>query len=95
MTVLLQTPHIKTFEEYLKYDDGTDTLYELVDGVLVPMADPIGRHDSFTSCLCNTLECHFAEEELAFVARPQLSVKINLSGRRPTGRKPDLAIVTK
>jgi len=95
MTVLLHPPQIKTFEEYLKYDDGTDTLYELVEGVLVPMADPIGRHESFTSCLCNTLECHFAEEELDFVARPQLSVKIDLPGRRPTGRKPDLAIVTK
>ena len=95
MVQALTTPQIKTFEEYLKYDDGTDTLYELVEGVLVPMADPIGRHESFTSCLCNTLECHFAEEELDFVARPQLSVKIDLPGRRPTGRKPDLAIVTK
>jgi Uma2 family endonuclease len=27
-----------TFEEYLEYDDGTDTRYELVDGELVPMA---------------------------------------------------------
>ncbi|NJL23339.1 MAG: Uma2 family endonuclease, partial [Leptolyngbyaceae cyanobacterium SM1_3_5] len=26
-----------TFEEYLAYDDGTDTRYELVDGVLVEM----------------------------------------------------------
>ena len=24
-----------TFEEYLAYDDGTDTRYELVNGVLV------------------------------------------------------------
>lgn len=26
---------IFTFEEYLAYDDGTDTRYELVDGELV------------------------------------------------------------
>jgi Uma2 family endonuclease len=26
-----------TLEEYLSYDDGTDTRYELVDGVLVAM----------------------------------------------------------
>jgi Uma2 family endonuclease len=26
-----------TIEEYLNYDDGTDTRYELVDGVLVEM----------------------------------------------------------
>jgi Uma2 family endonuclease len=27
-----------TFKEYLAYDDGTDTRYELVDGELVPMS---------------------------------------------------------
>lgn len=26
-----------TFEEFLAYDDGTDTRYELVNGVLVEM----------------------------------------------------------
>lgn len=30
-------PKIFTFEEYLAYDDGTDTRYELVDGELVEM----------------------------------------------------------
>jgi Uma2 family endonuclease len=31
------TPQIFTLEEYLVYDDGTDTRYELEDGVLVEM----------------------------------------------------------
>ncbi|UBF24148.1 Uma2 family endonuclease [Kovacikia minuta CCNUW1] len=31
------TPELMTMEEYLAYDDGTDTHYELVDGVLVEM----------------------------------------------------------
>lgn len=30
-------PRFKTIEEYLDYDDGADTRYELVDGVLVEM----------------------------------------------------------
>jgi Uma2 family endonuclease len=33
-----------TFEEYLAYDDGTDTRYELVDGELVPLNLGTGRH---------------------------------------------------
>lgn len=33
-----------TFEEYLAYDDGTDTRYELVDGELVPMSLGTGKH---------------------------------------------------
>jgi Uma2 family endonuclease len=33
-----------SFEEYLTYDDGTDTRYELVDGQLEPMNPPTFRH---------------------------------------------------
>ena len=34
-------PRFRMFEEYLDYDDGTDTLYELVNGKLVEMDDQI------------------------------------------------------
>jgi Uma2 family endonuclease len=33
-----------SFEEYLAYDDGTDTRYELVNGLLEPMNPPTFRH---------------------------------------------------
>lgn len=33
-----------TLVEYLAYDDGTDTRYELVNGELVAMAQPTGIH---------------------------------------------------
>ena len=33
-----------TFEDYLAYDDGTDTRYELVDGTLAPMSLGTGKH---------------------------------------------------
>jgi Uma2 family endonuclease len=32
-------PKRMSLEEYLAYDDGTDTRYELVDGVLVEMGN--------------------------------------------------------
>ncbi|MBF2078907.1 MAG: Uma2 family endonuclease [Synechococcales cyanobacterium T60_A2020_003] len=43
MTVAMQKR--LSLEEYLSYDDGTDTRYELVDGVLVEMGqeDPLNR----------------------------------------------------
>ncbi|OUC15270.1 MAG: hypothetical protein B0A82_07935 [Alkalinema sp. CACIAM 70d] len=34
----LTTPRRMSLEDYLNYDDGTDTRYELVDGVLVKIA---------------------------------------------------------
>jgi Uma2 family endonuclease len=33
-----------SLEEYLTYDDGTETRYELVDGVLVEMSLGTGKH---------------------------------------------------
>jgi len=40
-----------TFEEYLAYNDGTDTRYELVDGNLVPMSLGTGKHSGITAAL--------------------------------------------
>ncbi|MEH2468038.1 hypothetical protein [Nostoc sp.] len=37
-----------TFEEYLKYDDGTDTRYELVNAELIPMSLGSGQHGAVT-----------------------------------------------
>ena len=39
-----------TFAEYLKYDDGTDNIYELVDGELVAMLGT-GKHGAITKFL--------------------------------------------
>jgi Uma2 family endonuclease len=41
---MVQTPVKLTFEEYLTYDDGTDTLYELENGKLIAMTPPSPRH---------------------------------------------------
>ncbi|WP_442941420.1 hypothetical protein [Nostoc sp.] len=36
-----------TFAEYLNYNDGTDTQYELVDGELIPMSLGTGKLEEF------------------------------------------------
>ncbi len=40
-----------TLAEYLQYDDGTDTVYELVAGELVPMALGTGKHGRISKFL--------------------------------------------
>ncbi len=44
ITMTTTTVRKLTFEEYLTYDDGTDTRYEFNDGELVAMTPPIGLH---------------------------------------------------
>ncbi len=38
------TERLYSFEEYVTYDDGTDSRYELVDGKLERMNPPTFRH---------------------------------------------------
>jgi len=45
------TQRLFTFEEYLAYDDGTDTRYELVDGELVEMSPEADENSTLTSFL--------------------------------------------
>jgi Uma2 family endonuclease len=45
-----------TFEEYLTYDDGTDTRYELVKGELVPMSLGTGTHGAVIRFLGKQLD---------------------------------------
>ena len=65
-----------TVEEFLRWDDGTDTRYELVDGFVVAMAPPAPRHGQLAlalgseirSALRNRSGCSAHSE--AGIARP-------------------------
>jgi len=45
MTAIITNP-LLSFEECLAYNDGTDNRYEFVDGELILMNPPTGRHGS-------------------------------------------------
>ncbi len=84
-----------TFEEYLAYEDGTDTRYELVDGELKAMSVGTGIHaliidflaEQFKSVLSEWSEPHKAMSGSIGVRSPR--------GRRQnTSRIPDITIIT-
>ena len=78
-----------TFEDYLAYDDGTDTRYELVDGELVemPPESPENNH------IAKVLFFEFAKYlPIALVAHKDTEVEV--SGRRARCRVPDLLVHT-
>ncbi|MFB2893346.1 Uma2 family endonuclease [Aerosakkonemataceae cyanobacterium BLCC-F50] len=55
-----------TFAEYVKYNDGTDRKYELVNGELITMSLGTGKHGAITKFL----ERSFDDE---------MAIKFNLS----------------
>ena len=91
MTVAVQK---LTFEEYLKYEDGTDTRYELVNGELVPMGVGRGIHGLILDFLVDQLKLAIAE-----LGKADLALQGTVGVRSPRGRRldtsriPDIAVL--
>lgn len=80
---------ILTFEEYIAYDDGTDTCYELVNGVLVEMPPESQKNNDIARGLLFELAKHVP---VALIAHKDTEIEV--TGRRATCRLPDLLIHT-
>lgn len=85
-----------SFEEYLKYADGTDRRYELVAGELIPMSLGSGLHGEIT----HGLETRFNQEiqrlGWLWVARKGIiGIHSPQGGRWETSRIPDVTVLPK
>jgi Uma2 family endonuclease len=84
-----------TFAEYLKYDDGTDTRYELVCGELIPMSLGTGKHGAVTKFLEFTFDAEIAKVGTAWTAqRFSVGIRSPRAGRWDTSRIPDVTVLT-
>jgi Uma2 family endonuclease len=78
-----------TLEEYLNYDDGTDTRYELVNGELIAMPTDSDLNDRIATFLfAYFLQCGIPYYRLSMKAQ------IAVSGTRATARQPDLMVLS-
>lgn len=89
MTHAAPRSKVMTFEEYLAYDDGTDTHYELVDGELVEMPPASEENANLARFLYSVLLRHFP-----FYRIGHKDIEIEVSGRRARCRLPDLIVHT-
>jgi Uma2 family endonuclease len=83
----LATDRRMSLKEYLAYDDGTEMLYELVDGVLVEM----GNESTLNTRIATMLMFAFAA---LGIAHYRLSTKdlIEVRGTAASSRYPDLVV---
>lgn len=86
MTSIPSSPTLLTFDDYLAYDDGTDTRYELVDGELVAMPPESPGNLAIARFLLVALMQHVPLELIAY------GTEIEVSGRRARCRIPDLLV---
>jgi Uma2 family endonuclease len=91
MTQSISAPApILTFEEFLSHDDGTDTRYELVDGVLVEMPTESNDNCQIAKYLLFELAKFFPISLLCLK-----DVELEVSGRRAKVRLPDLVVLSR
>jgi Uma2 family endonuclease len=82
------TQALLTFDEYLAYDDGTDTRYELVDGELVAMPPESPENLKLSRFLLLQLLQHLPLEQVVY------NTEVEVTGRRARCRVPDLLVHT-
>ncbi|NET36912.1 MAG: Uma2 family endonuclease [Cyanothece sp. SIO1E1] len=82
-----QTQYL-TLEDYLTYDDGTDTRYEFVDGELVEMPPESDKNIGIAKKLLLELIKHVPAEWVVW------GTEIEVTGRRARCRLPDLLVHT-
>lgn len=89
MSQTAATQKLLTMDEYLAYDDGTDTRYELVDGQLVEMPPESPENCALAGFLFAQLLKFFP-----FYLIAHKDIEIEVSGRRAKCRLPDLVVHT-
>lgn len=88
---MITTTQKLTFEEYLTYDDDTDTRYELVEGCLVAMTPAIWQHYFITHFIFEILLEEIRRLNLPWMIFLEPGQRTGIS----TSRIPDLAVIPK
>jgi len=89
---MTQTPTKRrfTFEEYLAYNDG-DNRYEFVNGELILMALPTGRHADLVDFLQDAFKAAILRLKLNWAVRPG---NVGVRTTETKSRLPDLVVIT-
>jgi Uma2 family endonuclease len=83
-----------SLDEYLTYNDGTDTRYELVNGELKTMSVGTGRHGRISEYLNDTFKSEIKRLELPLTSKDmKIAVQSPRGGRWDTCRIPDITVL--
>jgi len=84
-----------TFAEYLKYDDGTDIRYELVNGELLPMSLGTGKHGGITEFVNDKFKDEARKQGHPWTSKDmRIGIRSPRAGRWDTSRIPDVTVLT-
>lgn len=83
-----------TLADYCRYDDGSNTRYELLDGELVPMALGVGQHGEIADFLNRQFYQAITQDNQPWVSKQMvIGVQSPRAGRWDTVRIPDVTVI--
>jgi Uma2 family endonuclease len=83
-----------TFKEYLAYDDGTDTRYELVNGELIPVSLGSGQHGAVAEFINLCFREEILRLNLDWTSKQMvIGVRSPRAGKWDTSRIPDVVVI--
>ncbi|MCL1471676.1 Uma2 family endonuclease [Argonema antarcticum] len=83
-----------TFADYIKYNDGTDTKYELVNGELIPMSLGTGKHGGIIEFVNDCFKDEAKKEANPWTSKDmRIGVRSPRGGRWDTSRIPDVTVL--
>jgi Uma2 family endonuclease len=84
-----------TLKEFLTYDDGTNTRYELVDGVLVEMSLGTTKHGGVIRRISKRIERISEDEGTGWIAVQGLvGIETDVPGKTDHVRIPDITVMS-
>lgn len=94
---MTQTTIKLSFEEYLTYDDGTNNRYELVDGELVMVPLPTGKHSDAIDLLAQAIASAIPPTQKGnWKVKRDVGVYVGINPQtgKERSRTPDLTVLT-
>lgn len=90
------TKRLYSFEEYLTYDDGTDNLYELIDGELVMVPLPTADHSDAIDLLEDIFREQIRGNGQPWIVKNDVGVYIGINPEtgKERSRTPDVCVLT-
>jgi Uma2 family endonuclease len=83
-----------TFAEYLTYNDGTDTRYELVNGELIPISVGSGQHGAVAEFLNVSFQVGILRLKLDWTSKQMvIGVRSPRAGKWDTSRILDVVVI--
>jgi Uma2 family endonuclease len=92
---LVRNQRRMTLEEFLNHDDGTNTRYELVDGMLVEMSLGTGKHSGVIRRLAKRFEEQAEKQGTDWIAIQGLvGIETEVPGAHDQVRIPDVTVMS-